>query len=117
MINIELQEQEPTNLLVLHKAIKSYEKRNCLHKSIAVNSELAQVECKDCGEKLDPLAILVRMSEEQTLWWHRASEYRSRYEEYMKLDQELAHKHRCKCEHCHKMTRIDRRISELKVVK
>ena len=110
-------EQVPPNVLVLKKAIQSWDSRNCQHKDIIVDPILSQVKCEKCEKLLDPMAVLVRFTSEQTLWQLRALEYREEYLKYMALDHELAVKHRCKCEHCKKMTRIDRRVSDLKVVK
>jgi hypothetical protein len=107
----------PSNVIVLHEAVRDYAKRTCGHTQIIADAELEQVTCKQCGEKLNAVQILARFAKEQNLWWHRAQEYRKAVESYQQLDVELAEKHRCKCEHCKKMTRIDRRITTLKVVK
>ena len=115
--SIPILEQVPTNVLVLKKAIQSWDSRNCQHTHIIVDPILSQVKCEKCEKLLDPMAVLVRFTDEQSLWQFRATQYRDAYIKFQALDQELATKHRCKCEHCKKMTRIDRRVSELKVVK
>lgn len=111
------EENLPSNVIVLHEAVRDYTKRTCGHTQLIVDAELDQVVCKQCGEKLNAIQMLARYAKEQSLWWHRAQQYREAIDTFNRLDQELAEKHRCKCEHCKQMTRIDRRISILKVVK
>lgn len=110
-------EDLPDNLIVLHAAIRSYEKRKCEHRQIVVDPLLNEVLCGKCGEKLNPISILARFQDEQNLWWHRAQQYNKERNMLNALSQEVAEKARCKCEHCKKMTRIDRRVPVLREVK
>jgi hypothetical protein len=61
-----------------------------------------EVECSNCGTKLDPMWVLRRMATEETQWLRT----RERYMDEMKR---LRERSRTKCWHCGKMTEISRR--------
>ena len=71
----------------------------CRHLNITVHEDLAQVACRDCGEKLNPIWVLTRMAKEETKWAMRRGEF-------IAARAELAKRKRCKCQHCGQMTRI-----------
>ncbi len=58
-----------------------------------------EVECGECGTKLDPMWVLKRLANEETQWGRT----REHYIEEMKR---LRERSRTKCQHCGKMTRI-----------
>lgn len=60
-----------------------------------------EVECGNCGTKLDPMFVLRRLANEETQWLRT----RSNYVEEMKR---LNARTRTTCQHCGKMTRITR---------
>src|SRR5580704_16401912 len=76
--------------------------QECFHGPYIVDSELAEVTCKKCGAKLNPMAVLMRLSGEETKW-HQSFK---RYQEEM---QRLNERSSTKCQHCKKMTRISYR--------
>ncbi len=74
---------------------------SCQHRRLLVDEAKSDVTCKDCGERINPIWILNEMSKKES--WHRTQvmDMRRRIEK-------LSSKLRCKCEHCGKMTRIER---------
>lgn len=77
-------------------------KKSCYHRQFIVDDKKAEVECADCGEKLNPIWVLAYLCNRESQW----KESRRRYQEEMKR---LDERSRTKCEHCEKMTRISRR--------
>lgn len=72
----------------------------CRHLNISVHEDRAEVSCRDCGEKLNPIWVLTRMAKEETKWSLRRSEF-------IAARAEFAKRQRCKCQHCGQMTRIN----------
>lgn len=92
-------DDEPTNVIVLSEVRSQYDFRKCQHKQVLVDEALAEVECKDCGAKLNPIAVLVRLSREE-------SRLKNRIEQNQRLKAELEKKTRTKCRHCGEMTPV-----------
>lgn len=75
-------------------------KTGCLqHGPFTVDAELADVICDKCGEKMNPIQVLLIMARNETKW-HEAGK---RYGEEMKR---LRERSRTKCRHCGKITPI-----------
>lgn len=74
----------------------------CLHEKFIVDKEKAEVECGGCGEKLNPMWVLVQLCGRD----RRFHEGHRRYHEEMKR---LSERSRTKCHHCGQMTRISGR--------
>lgn len=90
----------PTGQVIHLTAVRNFHStRVCPHLHLSVDPEKAFVECKDCQEKLNPMAVLSRFAKEESRW---SIERQSMNETIKKLQE----KSRCKCEHCGKMTRI-----------
>lgn len=73
--------------------------RTCFHNALVVDSELEKIQCKDCGEKLNPffaIKKLMRLSED----WKRQKAQADLAREA------LEKKKRTKCMHCKKMTPV-----------
>lgn len=77
-------------------------RHTCLHGPFEVDREKAEVTCKKCGEKLNPMYVLSRLASDETVW----HESFKRYQDEM---QRLRERSSTKCEFCKKMTRISRR--------
>lgn len=92
-------DEEPTNVIVLSEVRSQYRFDKCQHKHIEVDEVSAEVECKDCGLKLNPIAVLARLAREE-------SRLRIRIEQSQKLKAELDKKMRTKCCHCGQMTPV-----------
>lgn len=73
----------------------------CSHRRFTVDEKLAQVECSDCKERLDPMFALTQLVHQET----RYHELHARYQDEMKR---LGERSKTKCRHCQKMTDISR---------
>lgn len=73
--------------------------RDCAHKRIAVSELHSMVTCQDCGEKLNPISVLLRYAREE-------SRLVMRIKENQAIVEKLQAKVRTKCEHCGQMTRV-----------
>jgi ribosomal protein S27E len=73
----------------------------CLHKRFVIDDQLQQVECRDCGEKLNPMFALVQLCRQE----NRYHELHARYQDEM---QRLGERSKTKCRHCGQMTPISR---------
>lgn len=83
----------------------------CRHNQVLVDEKLAEVECADCGAKLNPMWVLINLAHEDSLlrtnWAGMRAEIRL-----------LGERTRTKCQHCGKMTRVsihgsDQKLREL----
>jgi len=75
----------------------------CYHtRGYAVDERLAEVKCKTCGEKLNPIWVLNQIAHAES----RFHELHARYQDEL---QRLNERMRTKCEHCGDMTRISHR--------
>lgn len=90
---------EPTRVISLRDAMAKFRPEKCRHLRIVVDEMLNEVECEDCGAKLNPIAVLVKMAHEESLWGYRGDELK-------KLQESLGAKSRCKCQHCGRLTRV-----------
>lgn len=92
-------DDEPTNIICLSEARTRFAMSKCQHKHVEVDEILAEVTCKDCGEKLNPIAVLVRMATEESRLGNRITANKQ-------LLADLETKHRTKCKHCGQMTPV-----------
>lgn len=92
-------EPEQAKIICLTEVRSRYKIGKCRHRQLLVDQDNAFVECKDCGEKLNPIAMLSRFANEESRW----NMERERLNETLA---KLRDKVRCKCEHCGKMTRV-----------
>lgn len=73
----------------------------CRHTRFTIDEKLAQVECRDCKQLLDPMYALRQLAHQET----RFHDLHERYNDEMRR---LGERSKTKCEHCRKMTRISR---------
>lgn len=73
----------------------------CFHRRFLVDETKAEVECKDCGEKLNPMWVLRQLAQRENQY----HEYHARYHDECKR---LAERSKTKCQHCGQMTRISK---------
>lgn len=73
----------------------------CLHSQFVIDETLSFVECAICGKQLSPIWVLVKLR-------NKESAYRRRLAELNKIAEKANKKNRCKCQHCHNMTIIQR---------
>lgn len=90
---------ELAQVICLTEVRSRYSLGKCKHRRLLVDQDNAFVECKDCGEKLNPIAMLSRFANEETRW-------NMERENLNKALEKFREKSRCKCQHCGKMTRI-----------
>lgn len=97
-----------TNIISLSK--KRIEYRGCKHHSMIIDPELDTVSCKDCKEKLNPMAVLARFAGEEKTFRAELI-YKTR-----RLDtiaKKLDEKRRTKCHHCGSMTPVNIKMSDM----
>lgn len=75
---------------------------NCQHNKYIVDERLEYVECALCGEKLNPMWVMSQLCLLE-------ARYNMRLKHLGKLCEKAGKKNHCKCEHCGKMTKIQRR--------
>lgn len=90
---------EPAKVFSLADARHKFRAGKCAHRLLTVDEELATVECDDCHEKLNPVAMLLRFAHEESRWKREG-------EKLNELNKALDARIRCKCQHCGQMTRI-----------
>ena len=93
-------DDEPTNVISLSEARSRYEYNKCQHKRVTVDEILSEVECSNCGAKLNPIQVLARLAQEESVLKHRIASLR-------KLKTDLDAKTRTKCRHCGHMTPVN----------
>lgn len=101
IIKLDDQLMSPRDATVINltEVRNRYRIDKCQHNRVQVDAELAEVECKDCGAKLNAIAVLVRYATEESRLSQRI--------EAMKTEREKLEKRvRCKCQHCGQMTRV-----------
>lgn len=76
-------------------------KQVCQHNKYLVDESLNTVECGLCGKELNPMWVLQQFvnSENRAIM---------NINQLNKIAEKADKKNRCKCEHCKKMTRIQR---------
>jgi len=73
----------------------------CRHGKFLIDSQLATIECGQCNEKLNPIWVLSQFMQKE-------NSYNMQIERLKKVVEKAEKKNSCKCEHCSKMTRIQR---------
>jgi len=71
----------------------------CRHLRAFVDEQKAELECADCGEKLNPIQYLATMARKLTSWDYEA-------QRIQKLRAELAERKKCRCLKCGEWTEI-----------
>lgn len=89
----------PTNVITLSEVRSQFAPGRCQHKHVLVDEALSEVECADCGAKLNPVATLARLAREESRYVQEAKRAREAIDALNK-------RVRCKCLHCGKMTLI-----------
>lgn len=92
-------DEEPTNVIVLSEVVTRYRYDKCQHRRISVDEIENEVECDDCGKRLNPIAILARLAREE-------SRLKTRIDQLRELNRRFDEKSRAKCQHCGRITRV-----------
>ena len=92
-------------LKVVHKLGK------CRHMRAEVDERLAEVTCRDCGEKLNPIWVLMQLATEDRILHDRWAAMRAE----VRL---LGERTRVKCRHCEKFTPVpsQARVTDLQAL-
>lgn len=75
----------------------------CSHQKVIVDESLNTVECKDCGEKLNPVWVLAQYANKERLAVQHLEILRE-------LQKKAEAKTKCKCQKCGQMTNIVRSV-------
>lgn len=70
-----------------------------IHGPFQYDDDLTYVECRTCGEKINPMKVIGIMCRQE-------SKYRQLAKTYSQMRKDLNARKRVKCEHCRKFTRI-----------
>lgn len=73
----------------------------CFHRRFTIDDKAQEVECRDCGEKLNPMYALTQLARQET-------KYHELHERYQDEMTRLAERSKTKCQHCDQMTRISK---------
>lgn len=93
-------DDEPTNVIVLSEVVSRYRFDKCQHRRVLVDEVENEVECRDCGKRLNPMVVLARLAREE-------SRLKVRIEQLKDLNQKLDAKRKTKCRHCGHMTEVN----------
>lgn len=81
------------------EVVPEWQLSKCRHTRFVIDKALAQITCKDCNEKIDPMYALVQLANSETKY----HELHARYHDEITR---LGTRQKTKCQHCKKMTRI-----------
>lgn len=82
----------------------------CWHPHFEVDEKLAEVTCRACGEKMNPMWVLIQIAHNERVLRDRLLSLRT---ECRLLEGRV----RTKCEHCKKMTRIHSNVTNAETQK
>lgn len=108
VIPFDATKKRPLSIAKSDRCQTKHSKPQCQHDYVEIDDEEWELTCRDCGIKLNPLAILWRYATEETRL-HVLLE--SRKTLLKELAEKIEAKNRCKCQHCGKMTKIEKGIS------
>ena len=94
------QRNRNANVISLTEARREYDMERCHHWQLIIDTALNEVECDDCGARLNPVEALMRFARQESRLFQRQAEI-------LPLLERLEKKSRTKCQHCGKMTRVN----------
>jgi ribosomal protein S27E len=74
-------------------------RKTCTHYHVLIDTALAELECRDCGAKLNPVEYLANLVGK---WRH----VELLYERYQQMKEYVESRSRVKCRHCGHFTNI-----------
>jgi hypothetical protein len=100
---IDLADDDGGNVLSIEitEAWRRRYTKECQHNRIRLDRLLAEVECRDCGVKLNPVEWIAMASER----WKSIQDLYARQREAARI---LDIKERCKCDHCGRISKVRR---------
>ena len=100
---------DTTNLISFEKISKQKIKDKCQHFNLSINASEEGIDCKDCGEKLNPMWVLCNYAEYQKSVY---KELRQQLIRVKNIEKELEKKQRTKCKHCGRFTPVNIQMSD-----
>lgn len=86
-----------------------FRSQSCFHHNLLFDEALSTVECKKCGEKLNPFFAIKQLMRLSSKWAREFAE--------LQLEREAAAKKKhTKCQHCKKMTRVRTDVTHCQIV-
>lgn len=82
---------------------------DCKHMRVAIDPELAELTCRDCQQKLNPIQYITRIAQQFSTWEHERERIRE-------ARAQLAERKQCRCTKCGEMTEV-RRVSNRELAK
>ena len=83
------------------RTLVSVPRSECGHPRFIVDEKKAEVECSECGERLNPIWVLRQIATKESILYERRRVLQT-------LVRQLAEKVRYKCRHCGKMNDMSR---------
>lgn len=99
--NVTLLPVKPRNELGRDRVLQTVLTHKCWHRRFTVDEQAEKVLCADCKEPLNPMWVLVQLSNQETKY----HELHDRYQDELKR---LKERSRTKCRHCGNMTPISK---------
>ncbi|WP_230681553.1 hypothetical protein [Burkholderia vietnamiensis] len=99
--NVTLLPVKPRNELGHERVLQTVLTHKCWHRRFIVDEQAEKVLCADCKEPLNPMWVLVQLSNQET----RYHALHDRYQDELKR---LKERSRTKCRHCGNMTPISK---------
>lgn len=87
------------NVINLFERRSIYCDRKIWHGPFIFDPNGNECECKTCGAKFHPMAVIEMLANQE-------SRYNRKAKEAIAIEEKVKDKNRCKCEHCGKITKI-----------
>lgn len=101
MKRVEFEDGEG-NIVSIERARERYDSKSCKHPRVLYDEVLLELECQDCGEKLNPIVWMARWAE------HVSRSFDQRRKRLEVATQVYEQRSKTKCQHCGKFTHIGR---------
>jgi len=85
----------------MNNTVIALQHQKCEHNKFVLDDSLSYIKCGICGEHLNPLWVLKQLSNHE-------ARYNRRIIELKKIAEKADNKNKCKCQHCGKMTAIQK---------
>lgn len=99
-MKVDLTSKEGSNVISIDVIRQQRQRKSCKHMSIEVDSDLAFVTCRDCGQSVNPVFWIIMLAEN----WENV---RYLYQRYKKAAELYEQKKRTRCQHCRRMTVVN----------
>ena len=97
--------EEECFIIRFSDALARFKHKSCPHTEVRVDETLYYIECANCGQRLNPIGWLIDVAKKGERGLFECEIVQKRKERLLK---NIAARNRCKCEHCGKLTKIDK---------